>query len=690
MRLLSLELYNFRPFYGLSQAIDFAQSDHRNVTVIIGNNGCGKTALLNALTWLLYEKFSDALAAPEHLVNRRAIREAQVGNKVQCWVQLHFEHQERKYRMKRMREVRKTDVNGNYEITDNTVLLESACEDGLWKRIKEVVTTINRILPEDLHRYFFFDGERIENLQRPDKKREIASATTRLNGEEILNRAISHLDRARQSFEADLRRIGDIEIQDLLEEKQQLEEDKAQLLDTIKLNDENLAGLAIEKGKIDDLLQELKAVEDLQKRRKELNDLYKHYEESLSKTRQELSNLISNNAYKVFLPKAIENFQNKTSDLKATGELPTSIKSPFVQGLLEQQKCICGRELIPGNKPYQEVALWRERCGFSEVEAVIFRMEGEVEQINNYIPDFYVLLDQLQKDRRDIRKKISSIELELEDIKEELRKSPEEEARKYQDKLDELDKLIDREKETRVLSLARLNPLEDKIKEIDRLINKRQGLNDEQERVLRRIRACMTAKDTIEKVRFRLRAGFRQDLGERIGRIFSSISFKPYKPVLSDDYTLQLMESGQSMITAGASTAENQVLSLAFIGGIIDQAREYTAQRDLLPGPDSSVFPMVMDAAFGNLDPIYRSNVARQIPKLANQVIILVNKSQWQDEVAKNTAVRIGKQYIISYQGPREDITEDSVEIEGISYSLVKHRLEEVETSEIMEVNLHG
>ncbi|NLG32055.1 MAG: hypothetical protein GX550_00870 [Syntrophomonadaceae bacterium] len=99
---------------------------------------------------------------------------------------------------------------------------------------------------------------------------------------------------------------------------------------------------------------------------------------------------------------------------------------------------------------------------------------------------------------------------------------------------------------------------------------------------------------------------------------------------------------------------------------------------------------MVMDAAFGNLDPIYRSNVARRIPELANQVIILVNKSQWQDEVAKNTAARIGKQYVISYQGPREDITEDSVEIGGINYPLVKYRLEEVETSEIMEVKLHG
>lgn len=688
MRLLSLELYNFRPFYGLSDTIQFAQSDQRNVTVIIGDNGCGKTAILNALTWVLYEKFSDALAAPEHLVNRRAIREASVGENIQCWVQINFEHQARKYRIKRIREVKKIDMDGNYEVINNSVILESAGEDGRWKIIEEISATINRILPEDLHRYFFFDGERIESLQRPDKKKEIASAITKLNGEEVLNRAIYHLDRAKQSFEADLRRIGDVEIQDLLDEKQNLERTKEQIISSIKQHEDNLAGLTIEKEKIEDLMQGLKATETLQKRRKELNDLHKHYEESLAKTRQELASLISNHAYKVFLPRVIEVFQNKTRNLKATGELPTAIKSPFVQGLLDNQRCICGRELIPGEKPYEEVSLWKDRCGFSEVEATIFRMEGEVEQIKNYIPEFFGLLDQLQKERWDLREKISNIESELEDIKEELRKSPEQEARNYQEKLDELEKLIDKEKEARILAQAKLSQLEEKINEIERQINKRKGLTDEQERVLRRIQACTEAKNRIDEVRSRLRARFRQDLNNRIERIFSSISFKPYKPVLTEDYTLQLMESDQSMITAGASTAENQVLSLAFIGGIIDQAREYTAQRDLLPGPDSSVFPMVMDAAFGNLDPIYRSNVARRIPELANQVIILVNKSQWQNEVAKNTSARIGKQYIISYKGPREDIMEDSIEIAGISYPLVKHRPEEEETSEIVEVKL--
>jgi hypothetical protein len=38
MKLLSLKLYNFRPFYG-EHGLSFAKTADRNITVIHGNNG---------------------------------------------------------------------------------------------------------------------------------------------------------------------------------------------------------------------------------------------------------------------------------------------------------------------------------------------------------------------------------------------------------------------------------------------------------------------------------------------------------------------------------------------------------------------------------------------------------------------------------------------------------------------------
>ena len=100
MRLISLQLCNFRQFYGKTPIIKLA-SGQQNITVIHGSNGAGKTTLLNAFTWVLYTKFTAALASPELLINQRAIREVKTGTAVECWVELQFDHENKQYQLKR-------------------------------------------------------------------------------------------------------------------------------------------------------------------------------------------------------------------------------------------------------------------------------------------------------------------------------------------------------------------------------------------------------------------------------------------------------------------------------------------------------------------------------------------------------------------------------------------------------------
>ena len=51
----SIEMTNYRQYQG-NQTLDFSFDKNKNVSIILGQNGAGKSNLLNALTWCFYGK----------------------------------------------------------------------------------------------------------------------------------------------------------------------------------------------------------------------------------------------------------------------------------------------------------------------------------------------------------------------------------------------------------------------------------------------------------------------------------------------------------------------------------------------------------------------------------------------------------------------------------------------------------
>jgi DNA sulfur modification protein DndD len=203
----------------------------------------------------------------------------------------------------------------------------------------------------------------------------------------------------------------------------------------------------------------------------------------------------------------------------------------------------------------------------------------------------------------------------------------------------------------------------------------------------RRIAATQDGIERLTEVRLRLENQFRTSLEKRVQEIFNSISFTPYIPKLSEKYELTLVENtGGNETIVAASTGENQILSLSFIGGIIDRVREWIQERALM-GPDSSTFPMVMDSPFGSLDEIYRRQIAKILPKLANQLIVLVTKTQWRGEVAEEMERYIGREYVLTYNSPKPDCDRDFFDLGGVHYDLVKPSPNNFEYTEIFEVD---
>mgnify|MGYP001770566415 FL=1 len=237
MLLESIILKNFRQYYQ-EQKIDFSTSSSRNVTVIHGENGAGKTALLNAFSWCLYGKMD--LPNSNNIINEHAIEQLSENEETECSVTLKFWDNDKKYTL--VRKIKAVKQNNEIIYYEPEVKLSYKI-DGQYEEIENPSVEINRILPENLRTYFFFDGERIDNLSKEESSEDIKNAIKNIMGLEILERSIHHTESARKRFLNELKKFGDPKTVDLIERIQQLEEEREYLEQEKQVNLKNLKAI---------------------------------------------------------------------------------------------------------------------------------------------------------------------------------------------------------------------------------------------------------------------------------------------------------------------------------------------------------------------------------------------------------------------------------------------------------------
>ena len=206
MILRYIKLKNFCPYYD-EQTIHFATDEHRNVTVIRGVNGTGKTSLLTALNWCLY---GDSFFKEDsrEFVNRHALANAE---NVETSVELGFVDQEIEYRVERKRQW----------LLDNktTFLLQEEDEDPDFDSTAS--DKIRSIIPEDVSAHFFFDGEKIDNFAKQGNESEIRSAVHSVLRIEVFERGIAHLERTAQDYQRELKRYAHEKLKALLTQREE-------------------------------------------------------------------------------------------------------------------------------------------------------------------------------------------------------------------------------------------------------------------------------------------------------------------------------------------------------------------------------------------------------------------------------------------------------------------------------------
>ena len=92
--------------------------------------------------------------------------------------------------------------------------------------------------------------------------------------------------------------------------------------------------------------------------------------------------------------------------------------------------------------------------------------------------------------------------------------------------------------------------------------------------------------------------------------------------------------------------------------------RKNAKNKFLLPGTEA---PLVLDAPFGKLDPVYKHATAEFLPEMASQVVVMVNKEQGSKKVLEILKDKIGFQYALVQHntGPQNEKSTETLEANG-------------------------
>ncbi len=666
MKLKKLIIHNFRQFFG-QQEIDLETSDKSNVIVIHGENGSGKTTILEAFSWCLYGKMD--LTQSKNILNEKVFNDLPQGMSSDAKVILLFEDRHKEYLVTRSVQVKKVGEQQYHTPSEQIFEIK---KDGTI--ISSPATTIDKILSKELKKYFFFDGERIDKLAKPESAKEIEDGIKNIMGIAVYEKGIKHLKEAKKILANELKSIvPEGEVSPYEEEDKvhtELDDYKIKLKNNIKRKEDKL----LEKEKISEELKSVEALEKHEKlkvsKEKELQELNESYIKLVDKEKS----LISKEAYLAISGNLIFEMNAFLEDKREKGELPSGIREQFIQDLIDKGTCICGTSLVEGDVHVEHLKSLLTKTVKKSVEDGFLKLNAFTDKSIDVAKEFEEKLSDLYEQKTVILEKIEKVTAELSDIalemKEVAKGSNSAELILKRESVEEtIDELTEKIGEYK----GRIKDLESSLESIKRAIGQHQTQNRQISIAEKRIELCQNAIYQMEDIYEKLTLSVRKKLSEKVSSVFTSIvAGKDAK--INHNFELEITkEVNGEMKKTPTSTGENQVASLAFISSLVNLAKEWDegGKSNIFTG--AGTYPVVMDSPFGTLDNTNRDLISRYVQSLAPQVIVFVSTSQWSREVESNLKPFIQHEYILQYHNPNQEkfkASQKSIEIDGVNYNL--------------------
>lgn len=660
-----MALENFRQFKGRQELI-FSDLAERNVTLVHAENGFGKTTLLKALLWALYgyegllgtDGQEPDFEKPEAIIHEGIALAATDPNSVHAQVQLTFKHDDDRYILTRSLSLAQQQLDPKKPLLSLELM-----RDGQTYQQDRPQQWIQSIVPAAISKFLFFNGERINYLAAEKNSAQVTEAIQQMLGLSLLRRTIEDLKHqsVRGRLKSELRDCAGEEKGGLLQQQAELEEKIESDRESMAQVDKNLAAVGKELKAIDAKLAANREAAALQKRREKLSEEIDTLNGRRDQVTQKLSKLIAEDGYTLFTEDLVTRGEEIVSRLRSEGKIPAKVLDSFLNELLQRGICICDRHLPPGTPERAAVEQLLTVAGDADFNNAVGALDHAIGLLKGVAPKTREALAELNSARLELVRQIREHGEEIEEIHQQLGGKQDEEVQALEEQHKKLEL---REHELHSERGRIKGAIAATQKEAEELQARIRQLSDKEEaaaRAQRRLDAVDDSVKLLEKILEAEIQELRPLLNGEINKHFRRIMTKDYWAELGTDYTLRIKKHIASLDDAAEatetsvalSTGERTVTSLVFIASLVALAKRRSEIPTILKGLSGSTYPIAIDSPFGSLS-IFREGVARDIPELAPQVLLLVSPEQYNGAVEKalNASGRVGKRYYLAYHGP--------------------------------------
>ncbi len=622
MRLISLELTNFRQY--LNAKIDFSTDQKKNVTLITGEMGAGKSTLEQAFRYVLYgiSEFGNT-----ELINNKLKNTAPINQVITAQVKLTFEFKGSEYTISRSQPYLKLPNSSLIAQGPKLSLIEIKDGNVIPHKDEFALKIASQMIPKQLSDYFFIDGEKIEkmskNMADDSKQDDFARVVKSILGLNYLAKTVEHLKSVEKIYNKEIDKFGGDKVLKLSDRIDEISTDIS--LKNQSINDyENQRETYLRE--IKQLDERIRSIPDAEKLQKEFNDRAKLIESKHGELEQAKTNYFASNNINFIYFLGTPLIKNAMDVLRSKGDLDFGIPnlhSMTIDHLLSTGTCICGQKL--NENPSSRARL--------EYLRTIVPPQSASMAINTYIKDAKFRVESQEtvlSMHRNNFKEIRKLNHEIDQL--------EREQSLLNEQMGEISTIVE-EKKKYDFYVKQVVLIESNIKKITKEIgvleNDRELLREEKYSLKKVTKASEKISEYLDYVTFiadqvknrysQKEEIVRTELEKNINKYLRDMYKEGFRVEITKNYKIRVhVEEAVEGDNIDKSMGQGYVIIFAFISSVIKMAKE----KFISDGDDNyqEFYPLVMDAPLSNIDIGFIPGICDTLPKIAEQIIIFLNE----------------------------------------------------------------